>query len=143
MNDPLDILTLEEYVGPHAASPDWTEDRIKAAQVLVLAVNGLGDEMQAAGVYFPVNPYTGSRVSGKWYGGFRPQNCPEGAAHSAHKEGCAVDLADPKGELDAWLSDHPDALERHNLYRESPEDTLHWLHLSTRAPKSGLRTFKP
>ncbi len=138
-----ELLTIEEYAGPHAGSPDWTPERVKHAEELCRRVNALAVEMQEQGIYFPVNPSTGSRVSGKTFGGFRPQDCPQGAPHSAHKEGQAVDLYDRLGELDEWLSANESALERHDLYREHPDSTGGWLHLSTRAPPSGRRTFFP
>ena len=39
--------------------------------------------------------------------------------------------------LDDWLDD--DTLERYGLYREAPDATPHWCHLTTRPPMSGRR----
>ena len=48
----------------------------------------------------------------------------------------------PKSDtLDALITDG--MLEFHGLYREHPDDTVNWCHLTDRAPKSGRRTFKP
>jgi hypothetical protein len=135
------MITLEQYVGPHADSPDWTTARQDNAVALLAAVNNLISELSDSGVDFPVNPATGSRVSGQTFGGFRPQSCPQGAPTSSHKQGQGVDLYDPKNAIDDALTDS--ILESHGLYREAPSATNHWCHLTTRAPGSGKRTFLP
>jgi hypothetical protein len=88
-----------------------------------------------------LNPKTESLVSGDTLGGFRPQNATQGAPHSSHKEARAVDVYDPGGKLDAWLNDAK--LEHYGLYREHPDATQGWCHLTDRAPGSGRRTFMP
>lgn len=135
------MISLADYIGPHAASPDWTVERMANAATMLEDVNPLLAEAEAAGVKLEMNPHTKSLVSGTQYGGFRPQDCPEGAPHSAHKEGLAVDIYDPHGDLDRWLTDL--ILEKHDLYREHPSVTLSWCHLSSRAPASGKHTFYP
>lgn len=135
------MISIAEYVGPHAESPDWTPERKDAAVVLLEKVNELLAAAEHNGVELPDNPKTGSLVSGTQYGGFRPQNCPDGAPHSSHKEGLAVDVYDPHGYLDRWISDL--ILEKYGLYREHPADTPTWTHLTTRAPASGRRSFHP
>ena len=137
------MITLAQYIGPHAASPDWTAARKAHAAILLEACESLETEMLADGVEFPDNPATGSGVSGQTFGGFRPQNCPQGAANSAHKTGEAVDRYDPKGEIDAWLMAHQDRLVAHGVYIENPSATVHWSHWSTRAPGSGNHVFLP
>ena len=62
---------------------------------------------------------------------------------SAHKLGMAVDIYDHGEHLDNWIDAKPDALVKYDLYREEPASTVNWLHLSTRKPLSGKRTFKP
>jgi hypothetical protein len=57
------------------------------------------------------------------------------------KQGRAVDVYDPDGHLDAWITD--DILEDFGLYREHPDSTSTWCHLTDRAPGSGHRTFWP
>lgn len=135
------MITLSEYVGPHSDSPDWNEERQEAAVAMLDKVNDLLAEAEAHGVLLDENPRTGSLVSGITFGGFRPQDCPQGAPHSAHKEGRAVDVYDPMGLLDKWITDA--LLARHGLYREAPVSTLGWSHLTDRAPGSGQRTFNP
>lgn len=137
------MITLEQYVGPHAKSPDWTPARQDNAITLIAICRNLEAEMVAAGVKFPDNPATKSGVSGQTFGGFRPQNCPQGAPNSSHKEGQAVDRFDPKGEIDAWLMAHQDRLVFHGLYIEAPSATNGWSHWTTRAPRSGNRVFFP
>ena len=42
--------------------------------------------MAAAGVSIPDNPATKNGVSGQTFGGFRPQDCPQGASNIRTKE---------------------------------------------------------
>ena len=137
------MISLIEYVGPHANSPDWTPARQDNAHKLLVAVNALETEMLAAGVVFPINPATGSGVSGQTFGGFRPQDCPQGAAHSAHKEGLAVDRYDPYGAIDAYLMKNQDLLEKYGIYIEHPSKTEKWSHWSIKPPGSGNHVFYP
>jgi len=148
------MITIEQYVGPHAKSKDWTPARQAKAVILLECVNALEEEMAADGILFPDNPATGTGVSGKTFGGFRPQDCPQGAPTSSHKEGEGVDRFDPQGAQDAWLlADYLKhkaagtvdqcALARHGLYIEHPSATSGWSHLSTRPPGSGNRVFYP
>ena len=137
------MITVEQYVGRWKASPDWTLARQANAEKLLVAVNALMAEMEAAGVRFRINPATGSQVSGMTYGGFRPQSCPQGAAHSNHKEGSAVDIYDPAGDIDAWLVKHQDRMAFHGIYIEDPASTHHWSHWQDIAPHSGHRIFQP
>ncbi len=96
-------------------------------------------EAESNGVEVQTNPKTRTLVSGEVYGGFRPQDCPIGAPHSAHKEGRAVDVYDPTGALDKWLTDA--RLAAHGLYREAPSATNGWCHLQDRPTAN--RTFVP
>lgn len=137
------MITLEQHFGAWWRHPDHTPARDDHAHALLEACARLETEMVAEGVVFVTNPKTGSEVSGALYGGFRPQSCPQGAPHSAHKEGLAVDRYDPLGHIDAWLMAHPDALERHGIYIEHPDHTPGWSHWSIRAPRSGKHIFYP
>lgn len=135
------MISIADYVGPHADSPDWTQERQDNAAKLLAAINPLLEDAEAHGVVLDMNPKTQTLVSGEKYGGFRPQDCPQGAPHSAHKEARACDIYDHDGVLDRWVSDL--ILEKYDLYREHPADTPGWCHLSDRAPPSGKRTFHP
>ena len=92
------MITGKQYFGPWLFHEDATPQRMINAGKLLERVNGLMEELELMGVKFPINPATASEVSGKTYGGFRPQNCPQGAPNSSHKEGLAVDIYDPKNE---------------------------------------------
>lgn len=137
------MITLTQYVGPHRESPDWTPAREQAATKLLAACCALEVEMARGGVSFPDNPATKSGVSGLTFGGFRPQDCPQGAANSSHKEGAAVDRYDPRGEIDAWCLAHLDRLAFHGIYIEDPAFTVGWSHWTIRPPRSGKRAFQP
>jgi len=131
------MITKEQYFGKFT----HTDEKKKSALIMLDRVNRLLHFMQSKGVKTEINPATGCEISGQTYGGFRPQDCPQGAPLSSHKQGMAVDIYDPKNEIDAAITDA--ILLGHDLYREAPEATHHWAHLSTRSPASGHRTFKP
>lgn len=137
------MFTIDQYVGIHKDSPDWDTIRQDNAARLLTACANLQNIMEADGVKFPINPKTGSEISGETYGGFRPQSCPIGAAHSSHKEGLAVDRFDPNGEIDGWLMRHQDVLEMTGIYIEAPDSTPGWSHWTIRAPMSGKHVFIP
>ena len=140
------MITLEQYVGPHAESPDWTIARKANAVSLLTACSKLEQLAIADGVEFPVNPATNSQVSGQTFGGFRPQDCPQGSMHSSHKEGLGVDRYDPTNKIDAWCmlnSGKGGKLEQCGIYLEHPSATNKWSHWTTRRPPSGNRVFYP
>ena len=135
------MITLKEYLGPWSNHVDATVARCENAERLLESVNALLAWAVGSGLELPVNPATHSHVGGQTYGGFRPQSCPQGAPRSSHKEGLAVDVYDPTNALDDLLDDH--MLTSYGLYREHPDDTPGWCHLTIKAPGSGRRTFKP
>lgn len=140
------MITVEEYFGPWKDHPDATEERRQNAILLLHACSALEYFARRDGIEFPDNPHTGSGVSGKTYGGFRPQDCPQGAPQSSHKEGLAVDRYDPEDLIDKWCMAHSEAgglLESCGIYIEHPSATPGWSHWSTRRPKSGKRVFYP
>ena len=137
------MITREDYFGPWLHHRDVTGNVQANSDKLLSACRCLEDEMVKADIVFPTNPATKTGVAGKTYGGFRPQDCSQGAPHSAHKEGLAVDRWDPLGEIDGWLMKNPEALKRHGIYIEHPSKTDTWSHWSIRAPASGQHVFYP
>ena len=137
------MITLEDYVGPHSASADWNAARRANGAKLITAVAIMESYMAQDGVIFPINPATGTSVSGQRYGGFRPQSCTIGAPNSAHKDGLAVDVSDPINEIDRWLMANQDKLVLCGVYIEHPDSTIGWAHISLRRPKSGRHVFFP
>lgn len=135
------MISIDQYFGKWLHHPAVTEEVMDNAEHLLDCVSKLMALADADGIDMPINPVTNSQVSGIEFGGYRPPECTQGAPASAHKRGQAVDVYDPKNALDAWVTDS--ILELCGLYREHPDDTVHWCHLGTRAPKSGHRTFKP
>lgn len=65
------------------------------------------------------------------------------AMKSKHLSGQACDIADPKGELQAWIRKNMKVLEEAGLYLEDFKSTPGWVHFQCAAPGSGLRIFKP
>lgn len=137
------MITMEQYVGPHKFSEDWTAARQLNAAELLIACWKLEQLAIADGITFPNNPKTNSGVSGGTLGGFRPQSCKIGAPHSAHKEGFAVDRYDPEGKIDSWCMANQAKLAACGIYLEHPSKTIGWSHWTTRAPLSRNRVFMP
>jgi hypothetical protein len=135
------MISFAQYFGKWGGHPDATPDRQQNAQGLLAKVNVLLVAAKDEGVPLPINPHTGSQVSGETLGGFRPQSCAIGAPNSKHKTGHAVDVYDPTNAIDNWLDD--EKLEQFGLYREHPDSTRSWCHLSDVSPSSGRRTFQP
>ena len=65
------------------------------------------------------------------------------AMGSSHLYGCAVDIADPAGDLARWVKSHKSKLIDYGLWCENPQYTKGWVHLQTYAPKSMNRFFNP
>ena len=140
------IITIEDYFGPWKDHPDATEERKQNARLLLHACSALQYFAERYGVEFLDNPHTGNNVSGKTYGGFRPQDCPQGAPSSSHKQGQGVDRYDPEGLIDAWCMNNSEVgglLETCGICIEHPEATPGWAHWTTRRPRSGNRVFRP
>ena len=135
------IINELDYFGLWQNHPDVTPAIRENARTLLARVNALLALAEKQGVKLKRNGVTGSYVSGAKYGGFRPQCCTQGAPLSSHKVGRGVDIYDPDNALDNWLTDA--LLTAIDLYREHPDDTDGWCHLTDRAPGSKKRTFKP
>lgn len=77
--------------------------------------------------------------------GYRPTSVnaatPGSAKASAHLTCEACDFEDKDRKLIQWLLRNMDILERAGLYMESPINTPTWVHVQTRAPRSGKRVF--
>jgi hypothetical protein len=138
------MITYEQYVGKWGESKDLTPERVLNIQDNLLPkAEGLWVYLTLNGVNFPTNPATHSQVSGQTYGGFRPQDCPQGAPRSSHKEGLAVDIYDPLNQIDNYLLAHPELLEEFGIYIEHPNSTPKWSHWSARPPLSKRHIFHP
>lgn len=137
------MISFAEYFGEWADHKDATDDRKANAIRLLSCCHSLELLALADGVEFPINYVTGSGVSGRDYGGFRPQSCPVGAPNSAHKEALAVDRFDPKDKIDEWCMKNLDAVRACGIYIEHPSATQGWSHWTVRAPRSGKTVFMP
>jgi hypothetical protein len=143
------VITLEQYFSrkPH------TVEHSASATDLLRRVAALVKDAENDGFKRTIDSDTGSEISGSkggsGDGGFRLHNAATGRLRSSHKEAMGVDVYDPTNALDNWLNKFEDGkgnnamLAKHGLYREHSYATLSWCHLSTRAPKSGRRTFYP
>lgn len=132
------MITPDQYFIGREHSIDQSQNAI----TLLGRVNPLLYRYESStGRILPISPKTNSQISGTTNGGFRLPDCTEGAPNSSHKQACGVDVYDPDNAIDDWLTDT--ILEQFGLYREHPDDTPTWLHLTTRAPHSGKRSFHP
>jgi hypothetical protein len=137
------MITIQDYFGPWEDHDDVTGEVIDNALELLGKVNDLIEVAFADEVDFPLNPVTKSHIAGKTYGGFRPQDCPQGAPTSSHKTGKGIDIYDPKHTISRWCFLHQAELKERGLYMEHPSATPTWCHLTTRAPGSGKTCFHP
>lgn len=134
------MITLTDYFAGHANHFEITQAHIDNADELLHRVNGLlRRALESGKVDLDTNPVTGTLISGIDDGGWRPRMSIEGSKNSSHKEGRGIDIYDPDGDIDGWIDD--EALEWFGLWREHPSQTRSWCHLTTRAPKSGRRSF--
>jgi hypothetical protein len=143
------VNLLEYFQKPH------TFEQERAAADLIHRRNELRRAWsKETGGVCPVNPHTNCEISGSpngdGDGGFRTPGSRTGAPNSAHREGLALDDYDPFNEFDDWLTTFDEdagarnaMLALHGLYREHPDSTVGWTHLTTRPPISGRRTFTP
>jgi hypothetical protein len=132
------MITSNQYFAgkPHTAAHEKNFSELSSQVEAMLSYLG----------YTPPScPNTGTQISGSkggsGDGGFRLQTATTGSGNSSHKEAKGIDIYDPMNTLDDMLTD--EVLTKFNLYREAPESTIHWCHLTTRAPASGHRTFMP
>lgn len=79
--------------------------------------------------------------------GWRPQGVNDvtsnAAAASTHLTGEGGDVYDPDRAFAAWCLANMDKVAQCGLYMEDPRWTPTWVHLQTRAPKSGKRVYIP
>ena len=137
------MITLEQYVGPHAKHADWTPERQANAADLLKRINPLLVDAENDGVVVRRNPATTSQISGSGLGGFRPLGTTIGAEKSTHKQGNGIDLFDPSKTFKEWCMANLDKLEKHGLWMEHPDATPTWAHLQRIPPKSGNRVYRP
>ncbi len=137
------MITVSQYFGKWSDCDDVTEERRQNAILLLHACAAVEYFAIRDGIEFLDNPHTGSNVSGQTYGGFRPQNCQQGAPRSSHREALAVDRYDPEDKIDQWCMKNIQVLTDCGIYIEHPSATPGWSHWTIRAPKSGNRVFYP
>lgn len=135
------MINSTDYFKAYAGHKGITPAIMENAMSLLVQVNAMLEECAGNGWEPKTNPATGTLISGQDNGGWRPQECPIGAPMSSHKQGRGVDIYDPDGDLDNLITDG--MLEAHGLYREHPDCTAGWVHLTDRAPGSKRRTFWP
>lgn len=71
------------------------------------------------------------------------KNGTPAALKSAHIDGLALDLYDPKGRIKPLQEYIRSRLKELDIYMEDPLYTPSWTHITTRPPASGERVFRP
>ena len=137
------MITLEDYFGPYWDHPDKTEEVERNAMDLLRKCNALYCMAELDNCPLPINPKTGTGVSGKTEGGFRPHDSHTGAPNSTHKTGQGVDRYDPERRLAAWILAHPESLKECDLYMEDCRWAVGWVHLQSIPPRSKKRVYIP
>lgn len=147
------MITLEDYFGTYWDHPDKTEEVERNAVELLERCNRLYAMAAADGCELLINPKTGTGVSGKTEGGFRPGDSHTGATNSTHKTGQGVDRYDPNRRLAAWILANPEKLKECDLYMEDCRWTVTlnkdgsvrggWVHLQYVPPRSKRRIYIP
>lgn len=139
------MISRKDYLGTYAGCNDITPAISANIDRLLSKVNALIAYLQQDKVNVPINMKTRSQISGELNGGFRPQDCSVGAPNSNHKQGLAVDLFDPLGKIDEWVT-NPSNLKKIqalDLYFEDKSKTDGWCHVQIVPPRSGKRWYMP
>ncbi len=145
-------ITLLDYLGRYGEHPDATPERRRAAfRWLDASVNPALLAAERDGVDLLINPLTACHIAGSGNGGFRPGDCPVGAARSGHKMpliegqlGVAIDIVDPTRELVAWSLANQARLEQLGILAlEDPRWTPTWAHWQSFPVPSGRFAFIP
>ena len=135
------LIPADIFAG-YDAHPAITQAMRDQAERLCRTAIRLLRAAQANGVTLDLSPATGTIISLPG-GGWRPPEYKTGAPNSAHKQGMAVDLHDPDGDLDSWIMGRQYLLADLGLAIEHPASTRGWCHITTRIPPSGNRVFYP
>lgn len=114
-----DFLTASGKYPEREHHPEVTPEVLANAHTLLEKVNNFLNELEITSVV----------VSS----GFRPSevnaNIGNAAKKSLHMTGRAIDLVDPKGELDKLVSSRDDLKKKYDLWQEDPGHTVTWCHL--------------
>jgi hypothetical protein len=144
------MITLSEYfMGrdvTHAG--ELTPDVAANAQRTVTRVSTLLEIAARDGVEPGIDQVTGTEVASGWRPAGVNARTANAAANSKHLTAEACDLQDTPGRtLAIWCLAHLDVLEALDLYMERPQWCAGhgdpWVHLQTRAPRSGKQVFIP
>lgn len=134
-------LDKEDYFGrmshlyaPSAEVQDNAEILLTRVNALLAVINESHPGIEAA-----MRP----RVNSGWRPAEYNATVPNAAPRSKHITGQAIDIADPEGELDELLLNHPSLLEMAGLWLEHPLATKGWSHWQCVPPRSGNRVFYP
>lgn len=138
-------ITKAEWAGPYADHPAVQAAVIQRhGDIICARATQLLRSAVVDGVPLDLNQRLHSEISGAGNGGVRPPDATVGAPLSAHKDGRALDLYDPKRLIMAWLlGAGRQMLETLELYVEHPQWTRSWVHVQYGPPKSGNRFFVP
>jgi len=140
----MTMITLSDYwmgrdeLYPLAMTPQIEHN----ALIMIDLANRLLTLAKGAGVQVREMPNGGVVTSG-----WRPPAI-NAATHGAspaskHMTAQAIDLYDPSGRLDMWMSANQQVLKDLGLWQEHPSATPNWAHVQSVPPASGNRVFYP
>jgi hypothetical protein len=131
------VITLDQYLRGRGPISQELETN---ALALLSKVNNLLVELEGH-VDFDIYPVTNTIVSSGYRTAAVNASTPGAAPKSKHIQCLAIDIYDPDGDIDDYLTDA--ILEKYDLYREHPAATKGWCHLQSVPPNSKKRTFYP
>jgi hypothetical protein len=138
------ITYADYYMGRDIRYPNDLLGPIKGNVIRTVDItNRLLVLLKVSTVPLEINPRTGSVVASGWRPPALNAATPGASRTSLHMSGEAIDLYDPSGEIDKWLSHNIKALVDLGLWLEHPDATPGWSHVQVRPPKSGNRIFRP
>lgn len=115
----LDVLTSSGKYPERATHPEATQD----------VKNNIEDLLSKLNPFLSELGLTKPAISS----GFRPSTINEGLPNSAKKSlhmiGCACDLVDIDGKIDALVTSRDDLKKKYGLWQEDPASTKSWCHL--------------
>lgn len=125
------MITFEEFLHGHKKE-DIPEEYQKNMEVFLIKINKIREAYGKAMIVT-----SGIRTQAD-----QARINPK-ATKSNHLTGRAIDISDPKKELQIWCKNNVKLLEEVGLWMEDFGSTPNWCHFQDIAPKSGNRWFKP
>lgn len=138
-------ITLDDYLGGYRASHggELTDAILADAEQLVSRANLILFAAAKDGVILVNRPGSRSLVVSGWVPPSINRTQAGDSAACRHIIGQAVDISDPRGDLDRYLMSRQHLLAEAQLWLAHPDTTHGHCHLQSCPPASRLRVFYP